>query len=89
MRKTVTVIHVEPMGKSGEYAKIYAITDDPRFPALAVCVAHKSALPSACHVGSSLPAATFYGKSGLSFEPLCDTVSEEGGVNAWVKQQLS
>lgn len=86
MRKNITIAHVEPMGKSNEYARIFGVTDDARFPSMAVCIVHKSALPVSCSVGSVVPAAVYYGKNGLSFEPFCDT-SSEGGVEKWVKEQ--
>lgn len=89
MKQKVTVAHVEVMGKSAEYAKIYGVTNDPKRPAMAICICHKSNLPISAKVGCDLDAITFYGKSGLSFEPFCDTFSEEGGVTEWVKQQLS
>lgn len=88
MKAKITVIHVEPIGKSGDYAKIYGVTSDTKFPSLTTSIVHKSALPVSAHVGTDISGVIYYGKSGLVFEPFCDTILEEGGVSEWVKEQL-
>lgn len=87
MTKNVCVVHVEKMGKAGDYARIYALTDDIQ-PRMATCVCHKSSLPEAAHVGDIMHAVTYFGKFGLAFEPVCNTVELKGGVDEWVASQI-